>query len=91
MQYEVLLVNGHTDRLGTASYNQALSEQRANAVRTYLVQSGIPAKDVRATGYGKTRPVTTPQQCQGQSGTALIRCLQPDRRVDVEVSGTRKP
>jgi outer membrane autotransporter protein len=89
--YEVLIVGGHTDRIGSEAYNQALSERRAATVRNYLVQSGIPANDVRATGYGETRPVTTLQQCQGQTGTALISCLQPDRRVEVEVSGTRNP
>jgi OOP family OmpA-OmpF porin len=89
--YEVLIVGGHTDRLGSDAYNQGLSERRAATVRNYLVQSGIPANDVRATGYGETRPVTTLQQCQGQTGTALIACLQPDRRVEVEVSGTRNP
>jgi OOP family OmpA-OmpF porin len=91
MTYEVLIVGGHTDRIGTDAYNQALSERRANSVRDYLVQSGIPANDVRATGYGEARPVTTLQQCQGQAGAALIACLQPDRRVEVEVSGTRRP
>jgi outer membrane protein OmpA-like peptidoglycan-associated protein len=89
--YEVLIVGGHTDRIGSDEYNQGLSERRANTVRDYLVQSGIPAADVRSTGYGESRPVTTLQQCQGQAGAALISCLQPDRRVEVEVSGTRNP
>jgi hypothetical protein len=74
-----------------ADGNQALSERRASTVRNYLIQSGIPANDVRATGYGESKPVTTLQQCQGQAGAALIACLQPDRRVEVEVSGTRNP
>jgi outer membrane autotransporter protein len=91
VQYEVLLVSGHTDRLGAEAYNQTLSERRANAVREHLVQSGIPAGSVRATGFGESRPVTTLQQCQGQTGSALIACLQPDRRVDVEISGLRNP
>lgn len=90
--YEVLIVGGHTDRIGSEEYNQALSERRANAVRDYLVQSGIPAADVRATGYGESRPVTTAQTCPASMARAeLISCLQPDRRVEVEVSGTRNP
>jgi outer membrane autotransporter protein len=91
LQYQVLIVGGHTDRLGAEAYNQALSERRANSVRDYLVQSGIPANDVRATGYGESRPITTAQQCQGDSSPTLIACLQPDRRVEVEVSATREP
>jgi OOP family OmpA-OmpF porin len=91
VSYDVLIVSGHTDRLGSDGYNQGLSERRANAVRSYLVQSGIAANDVRATGYGESRPVTTFQQCQGQRGAVLVSCLQPDRRVEVEVSGRRKP
>jgi OOP family OmpA-OmpF porin len=86
-----LILGGHTDRIGSEAYNQALSERRVASVRNYLVQNGIPANEVRAVGYGETRPVTTLQQCQGQSGAALLACLQPDRRVEVEVSGLRNP
>jgi OOP family OmpA-OmpF porin len=90
MEYEVLIVSGHTDRIGAEAYNQALSERRANAVRNFLISGGIPANNVRAMGYGESQPVTTPEQCQGQRGAALIACLQPDRRVEVEVSGARR-
>jgi outer membrane autotransporter protein len=91
MQYEVLIIEGHTDRIGTEAYNQALSERRANSVRDFLTGNGIPANNVRATGYGETRPVTTLEQCPpNQSRDALIACLQPDRRVEVEVSGTQR-
>ncbi|MDR0779865.1 MAG: OmpA family protein, partial [Pseudomonadales bacterium] len=89
MRYEVLIVTGHTDRIGSVQYNQALSERRANTVRNYLIANGIPANDIRATGRGKAEPVTTAQQCQGQTNAALISCLQPDRRVVVDVSATR--
>ncbi|MDR2214882.1 MAG: OmpA family protein [Nevskiaceae bacterium] len=92
LQYEVLIIEGHTDRIGADAYNQALSERRANSVRDYLTGNGIPATNVRATGYGETRPVTTPEQCPPSlARDALLSCLQPDRRVEVEVSGTRNP
>ena len=91
VDYEVVLVTGHTDRIGTPEYNQGLSERRANAVRDYLVAGGVPSASVTARGAGENEPVTTPQQCQGRRGRDLIACYQPDRRVDVEVSGTREP
>jgi outer membrane autotransporter protein len=91
LQYEVLIIEGHTDRIGSDTYNQALSDRRANSVRDYLTGNGIPANNVRATGYGETRPVTTPEQCPPSlARDALLACLQPDRRVEVEVSGLRQ-
>jgi OOP family OmpA-OmpF porin len=89
VEYDVLIVSGHTDRIGSEAYNQALSERRANAVRSFLIDSDIPANAVSAAGYGKSQPVTTPQQCEGQRGAQLIACLQPDRRVEVQVPDAR--
>jgi outer membrane protein OmpA-like peptidoglycan-associated protein len=72
-----LEVEGHTDSIGPADYNQDLSEHRADAVRTFLVQQGIPAGSMAARGYGKTQPVAT-------NGTAAGR--QQNRRVELIVS-----
>lgn len=91
VEYEVVLVTGHTDRIGTEQYNQRLSERRANAVRDYLVAGGVPSAKVTARGAGESEPVTTPQQCQGRRGQDLIACYQPDRRVEVEINGIRQP
>jgi OOP family OmpA-OmpF porin len=88
--YEVITVEGHTDRLGTTPYNQRLSQQRAEAVKAYLVGTGglDPAK-VSIEAKGETAPITKPEDCQGQVRTAkLVACLQPDRRVEIEVVGT---
>lgn len=89
--YDVIKVEGHTDRLGSTAYNQKLSTQRAESVKTYLVTSGgIDAAKVSASGKGESAPVTKPEDCKGNTPTAkLIACLQPDRRVEVEVTGTR--
>ena len=88
--YEVILAIGHTDRIGSAAYNQKLSVRRAEAVKKYLTEKGIPPNRVYADGKGKTQPLTKPSDCKsGQSRALLIACLQPDRRVDVEVSGTK--
>ncbi|MFN2349775.1 MAG: OmpA family protein [Thioalkalivibrio sp.] len=91
MDAERIMITGHTDRLGSAAYNQQLSEQRAQAVRAYLVSLGMDANRLQATGRGHTQPVTRAADCTGARDDRLINCLQPDRRVDVEVSGTGIP
>ena len=72
-------------------YNLKLSERRAQAVSAYLVQSGsVPAGKIASRGVDGANPVTQPADCKGSKPTpALISCLQPDRRVEVEVHGTR--
>jgi OOP family OmpA-OmpF porin len=90
-RYEQITVEGHTDRLGTPAYNQRLSQQRAEAVRDYLVSSGgIDASKVRIEAKGESMPLTKPEDCKGETQNArLVACLQPDRRVEIEVVGTR--
>lgn len=81
-----IIVNGHADRIGSAQYNQRLSEKRADAVRAYLVSKGVDQSKVETLGFGKTLPV---KSCPDQKDRkALIECLQPNRRVVVEVQGT---
>lgn len=86
---EVIIAVGHADRFGSDSYNQALSERRAAAVKTYLQSKGIESNRVHTEGKGETQPVTKPGECNGAKSAKIIACLQPDRRVDVEVVGTR--
>jgi outer membrane protein OmpA-like peptidoglycan-associated protein len=73
-----LEIEGHTDSVGSEEYNQRLSEQRAGAVRDYLVQQSIPAPTVAARGFGESRPVAS-------NDTAAER--QQNRRVEIVVSG----
>lgn len=89
--YDVVKVTGHTDRIGSEAYNMKLSGQRADSVKTYLTESGgIPVGKISASGAGETNPVTKLGECKGEKATPqLIACLQPDRRVEVEVSGTK--
>jgi OOP family OmpA-OmpF porin len=89
--YDVIAVTGHTDRIGSHQYNQALSERRAAAVKSYLVETaGIRADKITATGTDGSNPVTKPEDCKGKKATKkLIACLQPDRRVEVEVVATQ--
>jgi outer membrane protein OmpA-like peptidoglycan-associated protein len=80
---------GHADRLGSEGYNQILSEDRAEAVKAYLVSKGIEPDRVRAEGRGASQPVTKPGECVGGKDAKVIACLQADRRVGIEVAGTR--
>lgn len=91
IRYDTIQVTGHTDRLGRHAYNLKLSARRAEAVSAYLVQSGgIAAGKITAKGVSGANPETRPGDCKGNKPTAaLIACLQPDRRVEVEVAGTR--
>ena len=90
-QYDAIKVTGHTDRIGSHAYNLKLSTRRAEAVSAYLVESAtIPAGKIAARGVDGAEPVTKPGECKGNKATPkLIACLQADRRVEVEVSGTR--
>jgi OOP family OmpA-OmpF porin len=87
--YSTIGATGHTDRFGSNEYNQKLSERRANAVKDYLVSRNVPAGSISAEGKGETQPVTKAGDCPGAKSAKVIACLQPDRRVDVEVNGTQ--
>ncbi|APW41791.1 OmpA family protein [Rhodoferax saidenbachensis] len=89
VNYDTIEVTGHADRIGSAAYNQKLSERRANEVKSYLVEKNIPANRISASGLGETQPVTQLADCKGPLNAKLIACLQPDRRVDVEMKGTK--
>jgi outer membrane protein OmpA-like peptidoglycan-associated protein len=73
-----LAVEGYTDTTGTATFNQTLSEQRANTVRDYLVQQGLDAGSVTAEGFGPANPVASNDTVQGR---------QQNRRVEIIISG----
>jgi OOP family OmpA-OmpF porin len=88
-QVESILAVGHADRIGNEQYNEKLSAERAEAVKQYLSKLGVEESRVRSEGRGEAQPVTG-DQCKGVRGTKLISCLQPDRRVEIEVRGTRE-
>jgi outer membrane protein OmpA-like peptidoglycan-associated protein len=73
-----LAVEGYTDTTGTAAFNQTLSEQRANAVRDYLIQQGLDAGSITAQGFGPADPVASNDTPQGR---------QQNRRVEIIISG----
>ena len=89
LKLEVIIAVGHADRFGSDKYNQKLSEKRAESVKAYLVGKGIEPNRVYTEGKGKKQPVTKAGQCNGPKSKKVIACLQPDRRVEIEVIGTR--
>ena len=81
-----IALTGHTDRLGSEQYNYNLGLQRAQTVKNYLQDKGVQAP-ISVASAGESQPVTT--TCTGtRATTALKACLQPDRRVTVDISGT---
>lgn len=76
-----IAINGYTDRLGSDKYNQALSQRRADAVKAYLVSKGVAGSRLSAEGRGESNPVVV---CTEKKRPALIGCLEPNRRVEVE-------
>ncbi|MGA2422145.1 MAG: OmpA family protein, partial [Candidatus Acidiferrum sp.] len=73
-----LAIEGNTDSVGTDAFNQQLSEQRAESVRDYLTNQGIPQSSTTSTGYGKARPIASNDTAEGR---------QENRRVELVVSG----
>lgn len=71
-------VVGHTDAVGSDAYNQALSERRAEAVKTYLIEHGVDANVISASGMGESQPVATNDTSEGR---------QQNRRVEVTLKG----
>ncbi|MES2498908.1 MAG: outer membrane beta-barrel protein [Pseudomonadota bacterium] len=77
---------GHTDKLGSTEYNQALSERRANQVRDYIISQGIDGSRLVSVGQGESMPKVNCDSVKGRK--AQIECLAPNRRVEVEATRT---
>lgn len=87
MQLERVVVVGHSDRIGSDSYNHPLSQRRAEAVRNYLISRGIGSHLISAEGRGSMEPLV---ECRGSAITASLKqCLQPNRRVQIMIYGQR--
>jgi OOP family OmpA-OmpF porin len=80
---EKIRITGHTDMIGDDSYNLELSKRRAAAVRDFLVSQGVVPDFIETSGVGEAEPVVS---CEGKRGAALIQCLAPNRRTEVELS-----
>lgn len=76
-----IVIVGYTDRLGAPEYNQKLSERRANSVKEYIASKGIDPTRLQVFGKGEADPVV---QCTEKNKAALIECLKPNRRVEID-------
>jgi OmpA-OmpF porin, OOP family len=76
-----IVITGYTDRLGSDTYNQKLSEERALAVKAYMVNRGIDGDRLVAEGKGEADPIVV---CNNKDKAALIECLKPNRRVEID-------
>jgi OOP family OmpA-OmpF porin len=83
LQDQKIQITGYADRIGAEQYNLELSQRRAVAVRDYLVAKGLAPGYIEAQGLGTANPLV---QCEGERGAALVDCLAPNRRTEVEFS-----
>ena len=90
VSYGDVIVVGFADPIGSAMYNQKLSERRAAAVKRYLEGKGVPTDKIKNEGRGETEEYASYQSCGGMRKTKLISCLQPDRRVEVTVTAQKQ-
>jgi len=79
---EVVIAIGHTDSIGSDAYNQKLSVRRAESVKAYLVSKGVEPNRIYTEGKGEKQPVASNKTKEGR---------QKNRRVEIEVIGTKKP
>lgn len=89
-QDEVVLITGYADRIGSEEYNMELSQRRADAVKTYLVEQGIDGNRIETAARGEADPVVSCDNIKGKANRnnkALISCLQPNRRIVLDLKG----
>ena len=87
LRYDSINIVGYTDRIGSEAYNNQLSRIRAREVKNYLVSKGVNPEKISIEGKGMADPITG-DTCKGSDrNPTLIACLQPDRRVEVQVNG----
>jgi OOP family OmpA-OmpF porin len=90
LETQSIVAVGYADRMGADTDNQVLSRQRVDAVRSYLVAKGIAWDRVQTSAKGESRPTTYAGECKDANNAKNIACMQPDRHVYIEVSGTRR-
>jgi OOP family OmpA-OmpF porin len=78
---EQIVITGYTDNLGSDSYNQKLSERRSLGVKNYMVSKGVAPDRLIAVGRGEVDPVAV---CNDTNKPALIKCLAPNRRIEID-------
>ncbi len=89
---EIVVVTGYTDQIGSEDYNMKLSQRRADAVKTYMVDQGIDGDRIETVAKGEADPIVSCDNIKGKANhknKALITCLQPNRRIVIDLSGEK--
>jgi OmpA-OmpF porin, OOP family len=89
LESQSVMAIGYADRMGASSDNQVLSEERVGAVKAYLVANGVADARIRTSSWGETRPTTYAAECKDANNAKNVACMQADRHVFIEISGTR--
>jgi OOP family OmpA-OmpF porin len=70
-----LLIEGHTDNIGSSARNQLLSENRAGAIQAYLISKGISRSRLKATGYGQSKPLHSNKSAEGRAQNRRVELV----------------
>lgn len=89
LESQSVIAVGHADRMGSESANQTLSEARVSTVKSYLVSKGLAADRIETSAVGETQPNAATSACKDAKNAANVACLQADRHVVIDVSGSR--
>lgn len=86
-----LNVEGYTDNIGSDEYNQKLSEERANAVRDYLVTQNVSQNNVTAAGYGKSNPIADNSTSSGRAQNRRVQMVVSGSAIGIDQNGAQNP
>jgi OOP family OmpA-OmpF porin len=89
LESKSIVAIGHADRMGSEESNQALSEARVSTVKSYLISKGMSADRIQTSALGETQPTSGTANCEDANNKTNIAYLQADRRVEIEISGSR--
>jgi len=89
LEAQSVMAIGYADRMGSADSNQTLSQERVDMVKAYLVSQGVAADRVDTSARGERQPTTWATECKDANNPKNVACMQPDRHVFIEISGSR--
>ena len=89
LESQSMVAIGYADRMGSADSNQILSQERVDTVKAYLVSQGVAANRVDTSARGERQPTTWITECKDANNAKNVACMQPDRHVFIEISGSR--
>jgi OmpA-OmpF porin, OOP family len=89
LEAQSVMAIGYADRMGSDASNQILSQQRVDTVKAYLVSQGVAANRIDTSARGEREPTTWATECKDANNANNVACMQPDRHVFIEISGSR--